>query len=158
MSKYITGADQGGKIDGIGLETALIANDDTEQTLYSLTIPANTLRFGDLVRLWYLAEVTQIDGGGELRLRIWHQAVGSVGFMGGFYSLTSVERDGLEFSNFIVVDTGGGRTAARCVGRQAGVDIEINLTVDNVLHFTGQMTVADVGNIYRGLAAHLSIQ
>ena len=144
-----------GRIDSRGEETAIISNDATEQTLYSLTIPAGRLAFGDSVFLRSVNEVTSLTSG-ELRMRVWLGPVGGTGLISGFFNSTTTGRTGFEFTSFMVIDTGAGPTAARLAsGSFGGVDVACDLTVDNVINFTGQLTVADPANAYRGLGAFL---
>jgi hypothetical protein len=158
MSKYITGADQGGSIAASGLQGVTIANDDTEQTLFALLIPAFTLRFGNVVEPWFIAEVLALLSG-ELRFRMWAGAVGGIGLVSGFLPKTSTGKDGFAFTKFGVVDTGAGLSAARLAGGAfGGVDLIVDLTQDLVINCTAQMTVANAGNSYRGLTGSISIQ
>ena len=144
-----------GRIDSRGIQTATINNDATEQTLYALTIPANRLKFGDLVMLRSSNEVAALLSG-ELRQRVWLGPVGGDLLINGFFARTSVGRSGFEYTWFLVVDDGTGPTSARLVSADfGGIDAVCDLTIDNTVNFTGQMTVADPGNAYRGLGAFL---
>jgi hypothetical protein len=144
------------KIASQATQTATISNDATEQTLFSLTIPANALAIGDLVLLRGVNEVTALASG-QLRQRVWIGPVGGVPLVTGYFAKTSAGRTGWEYNWFSVVDTGSGLASARLAGADySGIDVAaIDLTIEQTVHFTAQMTVADAGNAYRGLSAHL---
>lgn len=137
-----------------GVQTGLITNDATEQVLYSLVIPAGTMRIGDRINVRSVNEVTALTSG-ELRQRLWIGPVGGTGLVSGFLAKTSIGRSGWEYNWFGVVDDGSGITSARLAGATfSGIDVPgIDLTVDQTLNFTGQMTIADPGNSFRGLFA-----
>lgn len=137
-----------------GTPTALINNDNTEQTLFSLAIPAYSWNLGDLIMLRSSNEVTQYTSG-ELRMRVWWNTVGVTPLITGFFNRSSTGLTGFEYSWFMV--TGTDPAAARLVGADfTGINVSpVDLTVDNVVNFTGQMTIADPANEYRGLGAFL---
>lgn len=142
-----------GKIDADAVQTATFGDEATERTFYSLTIPANTLEVGDLVQFYYTCEVVALASG-ELRLRTWLGPVGVTQLISGFLARTSVGLVGFEFTQFTVVDVGGGVTQLRG-GASAGVDVVIDLSVENTINCTAQMTIANVGNTYRGVSAYV---
>ena len=145
------------KIISEATQTATISNNDGEVTLFSQTIPANTLSIGDFVLLRSVNEVLALTSG-ELRQRVWLGPVGGTGLITGYFNKTSAGRTGFEFNCFSVVDTGAGPTAARLVSAGfSGVDVVADLTQTITVNWTGQMTVADPGNSYRGCSAHLLV-
>ena len=159
VSKSATVAQLSGyrKIISEATQTATISNNDGEVTLFSQTIPANTLSIGDFVLLRSVNEVLALASG-ELRQRVWLGPVGGTGLITGYFNKTSAGRTGFEFNCFSVVDTGAGPTAARLVSAGfSGVDVVADLTQTITVNWTGQMTVADPGNSYRGCSAHLIV-
>lgn len=142
-------------VSSSGIQTAVFSNDATEVTLFSLTIPANTLQFGNYVLLRSVNEVVSLISG-ELRQRVWLGPVGGTGLISGYLPRNSVGRSGFEFNGFAVIDSGSGPTSARFVSSSfSGVDVVADITQDIVVNFTGQMTVADASNSFRGCSAHL---
>ena len=136
-------------------QTSVISNDATEQTLFTLTFPANSLECGDWVYFWFNCEVTALASG-ELRMRTWVGTVGGTQLISGFLNRTSTGLTGFEYTKFMIVDTGAGPTAARFAGADfTGIDVVVDLSQELVINCTGQMTVADAGNAYRGVGAFM---
>lgn len=146
-----------GVIDSDAVQGPPFDNDGAQNLLHTLTIPANTLRFGDLLRLHYLVEVTSLISG-EVRLLVWLGPVGGGLLVNGYFPVSVVAVHGLEFVTFSVIDDGGGLSSARLAGGFfSGVDVGgVDTTQDITLNFTAQATIASVGNTYRSTLAHLS--
>jgi hypothetical protein len=134
------------------VQTATVSNTIVRQTFYEITIPANKLKFGDLVRVHFMGEVVALTSG-EVRYRIRLNTDDEL--VTGYFPKTSIGRSGFVFNQFAPVDTGSGLSAARLVGD--GIDVVVDLTVDNIINFTAEATVADADNQHRGLYASLRI-
>ena len=76
-------------------QTSVISNDATEQTLFTLTFPANSLECGDWVYFWFNCEVTALASG-ELRMRTWVGTVGGTQLISGFLNRTSTGLTGFD--------------------------------------------------------------
>lgn len=139
-------------------QTVTISNDSSEIILFSQSILAGTWNIGDYVHLRSVNEVLSLGGGGELRQRVWIGPVGGTGLITGFLPKNSTGITGFEYNWFNIVDTGAGPTAARLVGAAfSGIDVVADITQNIIINWTGQMTVADPTNSYRGISANLIV-
>lgn len=136
-----------------GVQTAIFDNESSERDLYTITIPGNTLKAGDLLRVHFLFEIVAIISG-TIRFRMRMNGVA----LDGFLEPAVAGPDGFEFAQLGVVDTGGGMALARFTsGTFTDVDIVDDATSDLVFTFTGQPSIADAGNRYRGMFAYVRI-
>lgn len=143
----------GGKIDANGVQTAPFDTENLERTFYTLTIPANTLAAGDLLRVHHFTEVIGAASG-VLTTRVRFNGIEQASSAGTPIVGALV---GFEFMQLAVIDTGAGMSAARLVNANNSVDFVIDATAAITVAFSSQWAVADVGNEYQGLFAHLSL-
>lgn len=138
----------GGKIAANGTQTAPVNNTIAEVAHYTLTIPANTLVAGDLLRVYFYYDVAASGDTFTSRVRANGTLIASSGAFGGIASF--------EFLNVTVIDTGVGPSAFRFVSDFEGADEVFDTTLDMVWTFTAQWNVASVPNTSTGLSAHIS--
>jgi hypothetical protein len=139
-------------------QTVTVSNNSSEVLLFSQSILAGTWNIGDYVHLRSVNEVLSLGAGGELRQRVWIGPIGGTGLVTGFLSKNSTGITGFEYNWFNIVDTGAGPTAARLVGAAfSGIDVVADITQNIIINWTGQMTVADPTNSYRGVSANLIV-
>lgn len=139
-----------------GLFTATFSNETIERTLYTLTIPANTLRAGDVLRAALAYDYRSAGAGaGDITTRI--RVGGAVAAQAEISSDGASLLGGFADLALLLGDTGAGPSALRAVSRDPAVDATIDATAAIVVTFTVQWGTADPSNFSAGIGARLSV-
>lgn len=148
----------GGQLASDGLQGPILNDEAIERVFYTLVIPGGTVAIGDFLSVQFMLEFIARNMGGQLRVRVREDdELGAIVFDGGFgFPVVQPAPYGLDFFHASVIDTGSGLADARVVDNFNEVDHVFDFRTDVTLAFTGEWNAANVGNIYRGMGAHIS--